>query len=65
MLYRNAGDRGKHQNVIEQLALELDRTVLDVAPLYEEVLARLRPQAQIQDYLPILVSKRVRQLLKR
>ncbi len=65
MLYRNASDQGKHKNVIERLAVELGRSVPDVAPLYEEVLAGMRNQARIQDYLPILVPKRVRKLLKR
>ncbi len=65
MPYSSAGDQDKHMNLIERLAVELGSTVLDVAPLYEEVLLGMRSKAQVQDYLPILVSKRVKQLLRR
>ncbi len=61
--YRDSNDQMKHMNVIARLSQELERPVHDICPLYEDILGRLRQQAQIQDYLPILVSKKVKNLL--
>jgi len=59
----DAQEQAKHAGVIERLALELERSVVEVRPLYEDILAQLRAQACVGDYLPILVSKRIRRLL--
>ena len=60
----DASDRTKHKNVIARLADELNRPEAEITTLYEGILTDLRPQARIPDYLPILVSKRVKRILK-
>ncbi len=62
--YSDTGDRMKHQHVIERLAEEIHRPVQEIAPLYEDILTQLQVNARIKDFLPILVSKNVKQLLK-
>jgi hypothetical protein len=54
----------KHMNVIARLAEELCLPVAQIEPLYSEILAGLRSQARIRDYLPILVSKALKDLLR-
>lgn len=62
--YVDADDKRKHAYVIECLAMETRRPVAEIEPLYEDILAHLRAVARIQDYLPILVSKRVKKVLR-
>jgi hypothetical protein len=57
-------DMQKHAHVIEQLSKESDRPVKDIEPLYADILAQLRANASIHDYLAILVSKRIKSILK-
>jgi len=59
-LYDDANDRGKHMRNVESLAAEVQKPFAEVIPLYEDTLARLKAKAVITDYLPILVSKRVK-----
>lgn len=63
-LYSDANDQVKHSRHIERLAKEIDRPVQEVAPLYEDVLAHMKLNARVPDYLPIFVSKKVRYLLR-
>lgn len=63
-LYADASDRLSHAHNIERLAQEIDYPVQVIEPIYEETLARLKTNARIHDYLPILVAKGVRQALK-
>ncbi|MES2830801.1 MAG: DUF3562 domain-containing protein [Pseudomonadota bacterium] len=62
--YADAKDRSRHQHNIEQLAQEIDYPAQLIEPIYENLLARLRSNATVQDYLPILVAKGVRNALK-
>jgi hypothetical protein len=59
----DASDRLKHLRCIETIAEEMQRSVEEVAPIYEEVLEYLNAKARIQDYLLILVSKHVKHIL--
>jgi hypothetical protein len=63
-LYADANDRVKHLHNMERLAEEIHRPMQEITPLYEDILAYMKSKARIQDYLPILVSKRVKSLLK-
>ena len=63
--YTDANDRSRHWHNMERLAEETGRPVLELAPLYEEVLANYNRRARIQDYVPILVSKNIKELLRR
>lgn len=57
------GDVQRHLRFIESIAEEMQRSMQEIAPLYEEVLEALSVNAQINDYLPIFVSKRVKRIL--
>ncbi len=63
-IYANLGEQMKHYRSIEFIAQRANCPVPAIAPLYENVLADMKSTAQIPDYLPIFVSKRVRQILK-
>ncbi len=60
-IYTDVQDKEKHRSVIQSIADELDRPMHEIAGMYEEILKDLRTQAVIDDYLPVLVSKRVKQ----
>lgn len=60
-LYNDVQDREKHRNVMQSIADELDRPMYEIAGMYEAILKDLRAQAAIDDYLPVLVSKRVKE----
>ncbi|MGZ3238772.1 MAG: DUF3562 domain-containing protein [Burkholderiaceae bacterium] len=60
----NHNDIRRHAHVIDQLSKEVDRPVKEIEPLYEDILTQLRAKATIHDYLAILVSKRVKYILK-
>lgn len=59
-----AAGRHKHLHFIESIAEEMQQSVQEIMPLYEEVLEALTVRARIDDYLPILVSKRVKRILR-
>ncbi|MBV8635033.1 MAG: DUF3562 domain-containing protein [Burkholderiaceae bacterium] len=61
--YSNPEERNQHERIIGLLANETSRSVAEVEPLYEDILAHLKDRASVQDYLPILVSRRVKALL--
>lgn len=63
-LYADADERSRHVSNIEQLALETDCPVQIIEPIYEQLLARLKSGATVQDYLTILVAKGVKNALK-
>lgn len=63
-LYQDENDRSRHLHNMARLAEETAYPVHLIEPLYEKLLARLKLQATVQDYLPILVAKNVRHALK-
>ena len=62
--YAGANEWDKHMHVIERLADEIGLPVTEIKPLYDDIFMHMRDTASIFDYLPILVSKRVKHLLK-
>lgn len=58
-------DRAQHLRSIGEIAVLVQRPVHEVQPLYEDVLATLEQNAVIPDYIPIFVTRRVRQLLSK
>lgn len=69
----NPGDPGKcpfdvavaarrHMACINSLCDEVGRPFQEVAEIYYSELRRLSENASVKDYLPVLVSKRVRRL---
>lgn len=61
--YTNQEERSQHMRIIGKLANEVHRSVDEIEPLYEDILSHMKNTASIQDYLPILVSRRVKELL--
>lgn len=60
-IYANGSDKQRHLRAMLAIADEIDRPIEEIAGLYEVVLKDMRAIARIPDYLPILVSKRVKQ----
>ncbi|HYD62379.1 MAG TPA: DUF3562 domain-containing protein [Noviherbaspirillum sp.] len=54
----------RHVRFIESLAEEMQRTVQEIVPLYEEVLESFA-DARVSDYVPIFVCRRVKRILSR
>lgn len=63
-LYKDENDRSRHLHNMARLAEEIAYPVHLIEPLYEKLLARLKVHATVQDFLPILVAKNVRHVLK-
>lgn len=62
--YVDANDRLRHLDEMQRLAQETDCPLHVITPIYEGTLARLKADAAIHDYLPILVAKGVKNALK-
>ncbi|MCW3479780.1 DUF3562 domain-containing protein [Neisseriaceae bacterium JH1-16] len=56
-------ERTRQREVLE-IALQTGVSAEEVGQLYDEALQRLAESAQVQDYLLLLASKRVRQSLQ-
>jgi hypothetical protein len=57
-------EQERHVRFIGSLAEEMQRTVQEIMPLYEEVLESLA-DARVSDYVPIFVCRRVKKILSR
>lgn len=53
----------EHLKAIEALAKEIDCPVEEVNEIYNSALGSLKTSARIQDYLIVLISKKVRDVL--
>ncbi|MGD0885563.1 MAG: DUF3562 domain-containing protein [Thermodesulfovibrionales bacterium] len=63
LLYDDETERRLHLGSIKMLSARAGLSVDTVERLYEIVLSKLKSEAKIRDFLPILVSRRVRYLL--
>jgi hypothetical protein len=64
-LHENAQEALKHSNMIEGLAESHDVRSDDVRSLYESVLAEMKRDAVIMDFLPIFAARKVMEMLRR
>jgi uncharacterized protein (DUF2126 family) len=62
-LYENDAQAQQHARVMASIAEDLGCPLEEVARIYEAELARFIREARIRDFLPILVSRSVRELL--
>ena len=62
--YVDANDRLRHLDEMHRLAQETDCPLQVITPIYEGTLARLKLDATVLDFLPILVAKGVKNVLK-
>ena len=53
-----------HLQTIKALAEEIDCPVEEVNNIYVSTLGSLKSTSRIQDYLPVLASKKVRDMLR-
>ena len=56
-------EKRQHINAIHSISRETGISEENVSLLYEEILERYRSDARIKDYLPILVSREVKEML--
>lgn len=56
-------EKRQHVNAIHRISIETGIPDENVTILYEEILARYRSNARIKDYLSILVSREVKDML--
>lgn len=63
-LYKNDTEQGLHAEAIRRLARELSAPENEIRGLYEIILRCLKDGARISDYLVILVSRHVKDLLE-
>jgi hypothetical protein len=64
-LYENEEEALRHSTTIEGLAKSQGVRSDDVRPLYEAVLARMKRDAVIKDFLPIFAARQVKEILRR
>ena len=64
-LYDNDEECIRHRSAIRALAHESGAPENDVARIYEQELARLKRRALVKDFLPVLVGRKVRTVLRR
>lgn len=63
LFYENEMEGKIHLNAIQSLIRETGLPAETVSSLYESVFARLKHHARIKEYLPILVSREVKDIL--
>ncbi|MBI3802983.1 MAG: DUF3562 domain-containing protein [Nitrospirae bacterium] len=62
--YEDDKEQARHFSAKQRLARELRIPLEEIGALYERILKELRKQARIKEFLSILVSRRVRDLLR-
>jgi hypothetical protein len=62
-LYEDEREQRLHHHAAQLIARDVGRSVSDVIPLYEEELDQLKGRAKIKDFLSVLVSQRVKEIL--
>jgi hypothetical protein len=63
-LYEDESERQRHLSAIQTVALHAGSSLEEVERLYETVLKSFKQSARIRDFLPVLVSRRVEDLLR-
>ncbi|MGD0883977.1 MAG: DUF3562 domain-containing protein [Thermodesulfovibrionales bacterium] len=63
-LYESDTDRKHHSRAIQMLARDLRIPEEEIQTLYETMLCSLRERARIKDYLAILVSRNVKDMIR-
>ncbi len=62
-LYEDEREQRVHDHAVQLIARDVGRSVADVIPLYETELGQLKGRARIKDFLSVLVSQRVKEIL--
>ena len=64
-LYENDTERKLHSSAIQMLAREFNIPEGEIQILYETMLSSLKESARIKDYLAVLVSRNVKDMIRR
>ena len=62
-LYEDEAEQKQHFMAIQRLVKDVRSAEEEVRHLYEDVLKKFRSEARIKTYLPILISRKVKELL--
>jgi len=63
-LYENELEQRLHERAIEKLSRDIGRPVPEIRSVYETMLGRLREGARIKEYLVVLVSRNVKEMMR-
>jgi hypothetical protein len=63
--YDNDAEERQHSKAIQMLAGQLGMPEKEIRELYEEFLCNIKEGARIKDYLTVLVSRNVRDSIRR
>jgi hypothetical protein len=63
-LYDNDTERKLHTSAIQMLAREFEMSVEEIQGLYETMLGSLKETARVKDFLAVLVSRYVKDMIK-
>lgn len=63
ILYENEKEEKLHLNAIRSIARETGFPEADVGLVYERALEKLKEHAKIKDFLPVLVKRKVKDML--
>lgn len=61
--YNEKDEKGRHQSAIQMLARDLGIPAKEIETLYQQVLEEFKRTARVKNFLFILVSRQVRDLL--
>ena len=64
-LYENEADRDLHSRAIRKLAADLNIPESEIQILYETMLRNFKEKARITEYLVVLVSRNLKDIIKR
>jgi hypothetical protein len=63
-LYEDEIEKKQHDLAVRKLAEDLRRSEEEVRTLYEKELERLKPRARVKDFLTVIVTREVKNLLR-
>ena len=64
-LYETDEEQRLHSEAIQRLSRDLEMPEEEIRRVYEALLGGLKARARIKDYLVVLVSRNVRNMIKR
>ena len=64
VIYENSAEQALHDGAIDALADEMKIDVSEVRAVYEREYVRLRRAARVRDFLPVLVARHTRDVLR-
>ncbi len=63
--YENEAEQERHSKAIQMLTREMGLPEEEIRRLYEDILCKINDGARIKEYLVVLVSRNVKDLIRR